>query len=105
MVSELNRTGPDGRFKCRITVLRKDFNPDLYRAHPYGEPAACSRFEVGQVFLTGNPWDPPAGFCPWAWGDLHPVIQRIHAGNPTVMDSCCTDGLRPVSFRLEAVAV
>jgi uncharacterized repeat protein (TIGR04076 family) len=104
MVGELNRTGPGGRFKCRITVLRNDFHPDLDRAHPYGESAACSRFEVGQVFVTDNPWDPPAGFCPWAWGDLRPVIQWIHAGNPTVTVSCCTDGLRPVFFRLEAVS-
>jgi uncharacterized repeat protein (TIGR04076 family) len=105
MAGEPNRTGPDEGFTCRITVLRKDFNQGFYRAHPYGEPVACSRFEVGQVFVTDNPWDPPAGFCPWAWGDLRPVIQRIHAGNPTAMVSCCTDGLRPVFFRLEAVAV
>jgi len=105
MTSDPNRSEPSERFKCRITVLRKDFNEDLYRAHPYGEPAACSRFEVGQEFVTDSPWDPPPAFCPWAWGDLRPIIHRLHAGNPTVMVSCCTDGLRPVFFRLEAVPV
>jgi uncharacterized repeat protein (TIGR04076 family) len=33
------------------------------------------------------------------------VIHRVHAGNPTVMISCCTDGLRPVFFKLEAVEI
>jgi hypothetical protein len=34
MASDLNRVGPGERFKCRITVLRKDFNDEFYRAHP-----------------------------------------------------------------------
>ena len=96
---------PNERFKCRITVLRKDFNAEFYQKHPYGEAKACGRFEVGQEFVTENPWDPPAGFCQWAWADLRPIIHRVHAGNPTVMISCCTDGLRPVFFKFEAVQI
>jgi len=100
------RTEPSERFKCKITVLRKDFNNEFYQKHPYGLASACTRFEVGQVFVTENPWDPPAGFgCPWAWADLRPIIHRVHAGNPTVMISCCTDGLRPVFFQFEAVEI
>jgi uncharacterized repeat protein (TIGR04076 family) len=96
---------PAERSKCRITVLRKDFNDDLYRQYPYGLPSDCGRFEVGQEFLTENPWDPPEGFCAWAWGDLRSIVHRIHAGNSTTMVACCSDGLRPVFFKLEAVEI
>jgi uncharacterized repeat protein (TIGR04076 family) len=99
------RMEPAEKHKCRITVLRKDFNADWYAQHPYGEAKACGRFEVGQEFVTQSPWDPPEGFCPWAWADLRPIIHRVHAGNPTVMISCCTDGLRPVFFKFEAIEI
>ncbi len=87
--------------RCRLTVVRKDFNRDFYEACPYGAAAPCSRFEVGQTFVTDNRWDPPAGFCAWAWGDLRPVIAAVHSGNTVPMVACCTDGLRPVFFRIE----
>jgi uncharacterized repeat protein (TIGR04076 family) len=91
------------KFRCKITVLRKAFHEDLYRQYPYGAASSCGRFEEGQVFITDNRWDPPEGFCHWAWGDLRPMIQSIHAGHPVTMISCCTDGLRPVTFRLERI--
>ncbi|WP_083767684.1 TIGR04076 family protein [Opitutus terrae] len=94
---------PAKRYKCRITVLRKLFHADLYDQHPYGRRAACGRFEEGQVFMTESPWDPPPGFCTWAWADLRAIIHKIHAGDPTVMISCCTDGLRPVLFKFERI--
>jgi uncharacterized repeat protein (TIGR04076 family) len=99
------RYEPHEKYRCKITVLRKDFNADFYQQHPYGEAKSCGRFEVGQEFVTPNPWDPPDGFCLWAWADLRSIIHRIHAGNPTVMIGCCTDGLRPVFFRLEGVEI
>jgi len=105
MAGEKVRYESSEKYKCRMTVLRKDFNADFYRQHPYGAAAACGRFEVGQQFVTANPWDPPEGFCQWACADLRSIIHRIHAGNPTVMIACCTDGLRPVFFKMEAVEI
>jgi uncharacterized repeat protein (TIGR04076 family) len=32
-----------------------------------------------------------------------PNIRHAQAGNPAVVVSCCTDGLRPVFFRFGAV--
>lgn len=90
-------------YKCRITVLRKDFREDLYMQHPYGYAGPCGRLEPGQVFISENRWDPPEGFCTWAWGDLRPMIQSIHAGHAVTMIACCTDGLRPVTFKLEQI--
>jgi uncharacterized repeat protein (TIGR04076 family) len=100
-----DRYEPSERYKCRITVLRKDFNPTFWQQSKYGQPTACGRFEVGQEFVTENPWDPPAGFCQWAWADLRSIIHRVHAGNGTTMIGCCTDGLRPVFFKLEPVEI
>jgi len=91
------------KFRCKITVLRKAFNEDLYRQYPYGAASPCGRFEEGQVFITDNRWDPPEGFCQWAWGDLRPMIQGIHGGHSVILISCCTDGLRPVTFKLERI--
>ena len=91
------------KYRCRITVLRKTFNEDLYTKYPYGTANACGRLEEGQVFITENRWDPPEGFCPWAWSDLRPTIHSIHAGHPVPAIGCCTDGLRPVFFKLERI--
>lgn len=90
-------------FKCKITVLRKSFNKELYDKYPYGSPSACGRLEEGQVYITENVWDPPRGFCTWAWSDLRFMIHSIHAGNPGPMICSCTDGLRPVLFKFERI--
>ena len=90
-------------YRCRITVVRKDFNADLYEQCPYGACCACGRFEVGQEFITSSRWDPASGFCGWAWGDIRPIIMSIHGGHKTPMIACCTDGLRPVFFKIELI--
>ncbi|MBN1304234.1 MAG: TIGR04076 family protein [Anaerolineales bacterium] len=91
------------KYRCQITVLRRDFREDLYQQHPYGWAQPCGRLEEGQVFVTESRWDPPEGFCQWAWRDLSPIIQSIHGGHPATMIACCTDGLRPVTFKLERI--
>lgn len=87
--------------RCRITVLRKDFNPELYDLCPYGARAQCSRHEVGQSFVTNSRWDPPIGFCAWAWGDIRALVMAVHGGEKVAVIACCTDGIRPVFFRIE----
>ena len=91
------------RYRCRITVLKKSFNEELYEQFPYGAANACGRLEEGQQFMTTNRWDPPEGFCYWAWRDLLPSIHSIHAGHSVPAIACCTDGLRPVTFKLERI--
>ena len=92
-------------FKCKITVIRKSFNKDLYEKYPYGKACACDRFKIGQEFITENVWDPPANFCTWAWSEFRFMIHSIHAGNPGPMICSCTDGLRPVLFKFERFSV
>jgi uncharacterized repeat protein (TIGR04076 family) len=91
------------KYKCKITVLKKSFNEELYRKYPYDSADACGRVEEGQVFITENRWDPLEGFCHWAWSELQPMIHSIHSGSELPKISCCTDGLRPVTFLLERV--
>lgn len=52
----------------------------------------------------------PEGFCGWAWNDINKIVQtlRFHGNfhwfeEPGVSVNCCTDGLRPVVFKIERV--
>jgi len=93
------------KYYCKITVLKCDFNSDLYKQYPYGIASKCGRLNIGQEFISKCRWDPPEGICIWAWRDLIPVIQSFHEGRELPAIQCCTDGLRPVTFKLEKIDV
>jgi uncharacterized repeat protein (TIGR04076 family) len=50
-------------------------------------------------------------FCDWAWNDIHKVLLTLRKqGNfaPWMKDgntiiACCTDGLKPVVFKVERI--
>ena len=103
------------RHRVRITVLKKYFHRefiDKYAADPE-RWTECRHFEVGQEFLTSleAPWEMPDGFCGWAWTDIHKYVLAIVCGGnfaPWVKEkgtaiACCTDGYRPVVFKIEAI--
>ena len=50
------------------------------------------------------PWYPPEGFCDWAWADIRTYIGLVHAGGMEQTVACCTDGFRPVFFKLERLS-
>ncbi|QTL97892.1 TIGR04076 family protein [Iocasia frigidifontis] len=63
----------------------------------------------GQEFIV-NPWvGLPSGFCPWAWDDIYKSLVGFAAdGNfgewyedKNIIIACCTDGTRPVYFKIE----
>ena len=80
----------------------------------------CHVFKTGQEFILNTDSDTPlsqswencpAGFCPWAYADIQRDITHILFGGsyPWIKDngvtiSCCTDGLRPVIFKIERVS-
>ena len=74
-----------------------------------GEPhEKCSAFEEGQVFTVGEDGAMPEGFCHVAWVDIYRKVHVLQTGGTYhpwyedgVIIACCTDGLRPVSFKLE----
>ena len=84
------------KYHCKITVLRLDFNEDLYIKYPYGHASPCGRLTVGQEFISICRWDPPEGFCVWAWRDLIPVIQSYHKGRIIFQCNVVLTGLDPL---------
>ncbi len=95
------------RHQIRITVLKKHFHKEFikkYAASPENW-TECEHFEIGQKFITSKeaPWEMPEGFCGWAWADIQKLIYGMARGGQDVFVTCCTDGYRPVIFRLEKV--
>ena len=73
-------------------------------------PDVCHKVHEGQEFIVnGLNGDCPGGMCGWAFADIQRDITFLRFGgsDPWVeegkMLSCCTDGFRPVFFKLEAV--
>ena len=98
--------------KCKIIIVKrtinkeliaKYFNPDFCR-----DFGLCELFSEGDEFLVDDPNIIPPGFCAWAWHDIHrELVTLMSGGNLDWMKkdgtaiTCCTDGFRPVIFKLE----
>ena len=83
-----------------------------YRKQEYNEkyPSPCGIFEDGQEFILEAWGVPPKGFCPWAWADIHKEIMLIMGGGNNislkqegVAIACCSDGFKPVVFKIERI--
>ena len=102
--------------KVKITVFKKvdpsvifDGNvPNMYGTDvPF---SICTAFEEGQEYLAED-GAMPDGFCNWAWRDISKDVAILNFGGnfwaewtkPGEMLTCCTDGVRPVSFKLERI--
>ena len=99
--------------KVKITVLKKALHQDLL--DEYLDPGSrergfgiCTAFEEGQEFVVGASC--PEGFCGWAWADIQRDVMAVLFGNgfpwvgpENTAITCCTDGFRPVTFKLERI--
>ena len=95
------------KHRVRITVLKKHFHKEFvekYAANPE-HWTECKQFKVGQEFVTSTdtPWVMPEGFCGWAWADIQKLVYGMARGGQDVFVTCCTDGYRPVIFKLAKV--
>jgi len=101
--------------KCKITVLKLMLNEDLAKEYCKGEVGTCQVFHEGQEFIVDL--KKPQEFCDWAWHDLLPYVSTLLAGgsfageifdgwmkDDQAMVACCTDGIRPVVFKIERLA-
>jgi len=96
----------------RITVVKKFDNKDLFEGTPpleFTGVGVCDRFEEGKVFISKEGGF-PEGFCPWAFADIQRDLIHLRLGGdyPWFKEkgsilSCCTDGARPVIFKLERI--
>ena len=100
--------------KCKITVLKKMFNPDLAEEYRRADVhyGPCPYYEEGDEFVVGHMGERPEGFfCDWAWNDLHKILFAMQLGgdfDPWMKDrktfiACCTDGVKPVAFKVERI--
>ena len=70
--------------------------------------AICTTFKDGQEFILETNNTRPEGFCPWAFHDIFKDAHILMFGGNFIpwthegtMITCCSDGIRPVSFKLE----
>jgi uncharacterized repeat protein (TIGR04076 family) len=97
----------------RITVVQRSLNQALIEAYvkkgreDFGR---CQAYADGQEFVLEDFPLKPEGFCDWAWADIHRDVVAIMFGSdypwiesPGMAITCCTDGLRPVVFKLERI--
>jgi uncharacterized repeat protein (TIGR04076 family) len=94
----------------KITVVKMLDGKDLFGDNPpvpFKCDTVCGKFTLGQEF-TSEEGKCPEGFCFWAFADIQRDITHLRYGGdyPNMKTkgavlSCCTDGVRPVIFKLE----
>ena len=106
--------------KCKITVLKKELYADLqreYLADPSSGP--CRFYEEGQEFVferyggRDDFWTMGKGTqCSEAWDAISRYvytalqggsIMRNWTNDERIMIACCSDGTRPVIFKIERI--
>jgi uncharacterized repeat protein (TIGR04076 family) len=104
--------------KVKITVLRK-IDPEIIfkgqiplrpdSGYPY---TICNAVEEDQEFIVEKNREMPQGFCPSAWKAIDKSLSLIQWGGDYypnlpkgVAITCCSDGIRPVSFKIERLDV
>ena len=99
-----NRVNAD----VKITILKKHLHEDLLTDYAEEIWQPCDLFEIGQEFIV-HQMQMPRGFCSWAWVDIQGYIMTLSRGGnmfgvkPGTFITCCTDGFRPVIFKLERI--
>lgn len=92
----------------KITILKKTYFRDLVEEYASTDYPSCEVFQEGQVFYTDSVEEMPEGFCDWAWSNISREMASALSGDelPWVKPghtfiACCTDGFRPVVFKIE----
>ena len=92
--------------RVKITVLKRTINEDFLENYAESMWEPCERLREGQEFVAEN-GNMPADFCSWAWADMLKYVATLARGGnfvgvkPGHFVTCCTDGFRPVFFKLE----
>ena len=98
--------------KIKITVIRT-FSPEEVfgqeMKYPNGKvvtPCDHNGLSKGKEWVVEN-LEKPENFCGWAWQDLYKDLCILSFGGdhfwsePDVTYTACSDGMRPVCFKLE----
>lgn len=96
--------------KVKITVIKR-ISPQAVWGKEVKTPdgkvwTPCTVFEDGKEFIADK-LEKPEKFCGWAWRDIYKDLSVLAFGGdfdwakPGEAITCCTDGNRPVIFKLE----
>jgi uncharacterized repeat protein (TIGR04076 family) len=101
------------RSKVKITVLKRLEPSQVFEKSPVTPVSPlgpCDVFRDGQVFTVETNGRMPDGFCTSAWHAIFCTTRILSFGGNLpwykekgVAVDCCTDGLRPVIFKLERI--
>jgi len=97
-----NQAQPQKKYAVKLTVLKRGFEKQYADQFRNGQGGPCPKFKDGQELIVPSQWAMPAGMCEWAWGDVRTYIHDVFATGQTTV-GCCTDGFRPVFFKIERV--
>ena len=96
--------------KCKVTVLRRNTTEGIFDKYSEDKDEKCPIFKEGQEFIIDDPAKMPDDFCAYAWSDISrdTVALMCGADYPWIKQAntaivCCTDGLKPVIFKLEMI--
>jgi uncharacterized repeat protein (TIGR04076 family) len=95
--------------QVKITVLRRTLNEDFLAQCGTHIWEPCDAFSEGQEFVVEQDANMPPAFCSWAWCDIQKYVLTLARGGdfvgskPGVTVACCTDGYRPVFFKIERI--
>lgn len=99
------------RKKLKITVLKRFDGEKIYgKKLPITPkyPLVCDHLVEGKQFIVDDTGIMPSGFCSWAWNDIARIVEHLQFdGDYPFFEekgmcvACCTDGIRPVIFKLE----
>lgn len=99
--------------EVKITVLRRFSPEEVFKKSPVtpvDSLEACELFRDGQEFIVEDVGKMPEDFCSSAWHTIYCNVRTLAFGGNLpwykekgVAISSCTDGLRPVVFKLERI--
>jgi len=99
--------------RLKITVLKRQDPKEIFDVYPVAERewfVPCGVYEDGQEFILGENLRMPEGFCPSAWQTIYHNVRTLGYGGDLpyfkekgVAISCCSDGMRPVIFKIERI--
>jgi len=99
--------------KLKITILKRTYPEMLFDELPVTlkKPMGpCEYFEDGQEIYLDENLKMPEGFCETAWRNFYHNIRTLGYGGDlpffeetNLAINCCTDGMRPVLFKIERI--
>ncbi len=101
------------RNKLKVTVLKRQDPKEIFDEYPVAERdwfVPCELYEDDQEFILEENLRMPEGFCPSAWQTIYSNVRILGFGGNLpffkeegVAISCCSDGIRPVIFKIERI--